>query len=85
MSPSTIANSSASPLLHLPAEIRKMIFIYASSFIYYRIDLMINRRGSITRSGFSTHLMQSKRKDLAIDLPRVCGQIYAETGTLIYS
>ncbi|KAH5409330.1 hypothetical protein HBI46_172550 [Parastagonospora nodorum] len=82
----TTANATDSPLLCLPAEIRNMIFQYASVPDFPNwIGCYFNARHLISRSTTSTRAHPDHLKQLAISLPRVCRQIYAETATLIYS
>jgi hypothetical protein len=62
-----------------------MVFKHASRPDYDWIGLIISRRGCVSRRGPSTHLMESRLRDFALNLPRICGQIYAQTATLVYS
>jgi len=82
---SSIANSTNSPLLQLPAETRTMIFKYAVRPTYGWIGLYFNRQNLISRSHSSVQGHKSELKDIAVHLPVVCRQVYAETVTLIYS
>jgi len=83
---STTANAETSPLLRLPAEIRNMIFKYASIPDWSSwIGCYFNERHFISRSAISSRAHPDEIQELAISLPRVCRQIYAETATLTYS
>jgi hypothetical protein len=63
-----------------------MIFKYASIPDWSNwIGCYFNERHLISRSTTSTRAHPDEIRELAISLPRVCRQIYAETATLIYS
>jgi hypothetical protein len=49
------------------------------------IYLLNNKKGIPSASGTSAYASRSAMKRLAISLPRVCRQIYAETATFVYS
>jgi hypothetical protein len=83
---STITNATSSPLLLLPPELRNMIYKYAlTPKRAVRVGLYYNRRGRISRSGYSAYARKGIAQDLAVALPRVCRQIYTETATMLYS
>lgn len=62
-----------------------MIFKLASGSTCSWIGLYFNRRGLISRSTSSTQGCKLDIDDIAVNLPRVCRQIYAETATMVYS
>jgi hypothetical protein len=62
-----------------------VIFKYASRPTEGCVELYYNRFGHVSRRGLSTYGKKSELKDIAIRLPGVCRQIYAETATLVYS
>lgn len=77
---STVVNSTDSPLLRLPSEIRNEIFTYAATNTTGTVCVEAN--GS-TVDGFTFRLVE--QSDAAFQLPQVCRQLYAETATKCYA
>ncbi|KAF2132765.1 hypothetical protein P153DRAFT_173074 [Dothidotthia symphoricarpi CBS 119687] len=81
----TIANSTQSPLLRLPPEIRAMVFRYALTTSKYLdwVALFYNCHGRTTR--YRKYVYLCPGEDIAVALLRVCRQTHSETVSMLYA